>query len=282
MSLTSIILFFALVAYAVSASSLTGAENELRISLSSNVSRFPFSLNRSISPSNISIENALGIKCDGAQYGVNLDLADCKDAKTYISSGSEQVPWVARHTRWLKPHFVLPYRFMGDKGLCYFQIGLAGGYSHAYANLYEVQNAANAIISKCGTGDDLQGGSATNIGADGGLTMVLGAYQAAVECRGTFEPRKSCVTILDDVEVTQAIEIFGPTSDPAAKVKLPAVVKARDGKSSLRVLGKSDTTSWYRIWEAVMLVYSVCVRSGKGGSVKGLGDHGNIFLTMTA
>ena len=115
MSLTSIILFFALVAYAVSASSLTGAENELRISLSSNVSRFPFSLNRSISPSNISIENALGIKCDGAQYGVNLDLADCKDAKTYISSGSEQVPWVARHTRWLKPHFVLPYRFMGGK-----------------------------------------------------------------------------------------------------------------------------------------------------------------------
>ena len=44
-----------------------------------------------------------------------------------------------------------------------------------------------------------------------------------------------------------------------------------DGKSSVRVLGKSDTTSWYRIWEAVMLVYSVCARHGRGGSVKGLG-----------
>lgn len=121
--------------------------------------------------------------------------------------------------------------------------------------------------------------------------MVLSAYQAAVECRGTFEPRESCATILDDMEVTQTAEIFGPGSDPAAKVKLPAVIEASktllqilrysgsclhrcvlgDGKSSLRVLGKSDTTSWYRIWEAAMLVYSVCVRSEKGGSVRGLG-----------
>ena len=44
-----------------------------------------------------------------------------------------------------------------------------------------------------------------------------------------------------------------------------------DGQSSVRVLGKSDTTSWYQIWEAVMLIYSVCVRKGKGGIVTGLG-----------
>ena len=72
-----------------------------------------------------------------------------------------------------------------------------------------------------------------------------------------------------------------------------------DGKSSVRLFGTSDTTSWYHIWEAVMLVYSVCVRQGRGGSVKGLGmfrlfvhavgtdvywlgDHGNLFITMTA
>lgn len=93
--------------------------------------------------------------------------------------------------------------------------------------------------------------------------MVLSAYQAAVECRGTFEPRESCATILDDMEVTQTAEIFGPGSDHRCVLG--------DGKSSLRVLGKSDTTSWYRIWEAAMLVYSVCVRSEKGGSVRGLG-----------
>lgn len=56
--------------------------------------------------------------------------------------------------------------------------------------------------------------------------MVLSTYQKAVECRGTFEPRMSCASILDDMEATQAIEVFGPQSDPATTVGLPAVVEA--------------------------------------------------------
>lgn len=54
--------------------------------------------------------------------------------------------------------------------------------------------------------------------------MVLGAYQAAVECRGIFEARESCSTILDDMEVSRTMQVFGPRSDPAAKVRLPALV----------------------------------------------------------
>lgn len=56
--------------------------------------------------------------------------------------------------------------------------------------------------------------------------MVLSTYQAAVECRGTFGPRKTCETILDDMKITQATEIFGPKSDPAAQVTLPAILEA--------------------------------------------------------
>ena len=56
--------------------------------------------------------------------------------------------------------------------------------------------------------------------------MVLSVYQAAVECHGTFEPRESCATILDDMEVTRATEVFGVRSDPATTVGLPAVVEA--------------------------------------------------------
>ena len=54
--------------------------------------------------------------------------------------------------------------------------------------------------------------------------MVLGAYQGAVECRGTFEARLSCATILDDMEASRTVQVFGPISDPAAKVRLPALV----------------------------------------------------------
>lgn len=119
MSLTWLLRSSAFLAYAVSASPLTGTVNQvIRISLPYNVSHLNSSSNASVTPSNTSSENALGIKCDGAQYGVNLNIADCKDAKAYISSGSEQFPWVERQTRFSKPHFGLPYRYMGGKYRC--------------------------------------------------------------------------------------------------------------------------------------------------------------------
>lgn len=114
MSHTWILQFFAFVSYAVCENPLVGAENQLLpISLPSNVSHLISSLNRSFTL--IPTENALNIKCDGSQYGVNLNIADCKEAKRYISSGSEQCLWVERHTRILKLHYALPYRYMGGK-----------------------------------------------------------------------------------------------------------------------------------------------------------------------
>ena len=88
-------------------------------------------------------------------------------------------------------------------------------------------------------------------------------------------PRSSCATIIDDMEKSQRSEMFGPKSDPTPQVILPVVLKSStfpispladfwllfisvavgDGKSSVRVFGTSDITSWYQIWEAVMLVY---------------------------
>ena len=64
------------------------------------------------------------------------------------------------------------------------------------------------------------------LGADGGLPMVLSDYQAAVECRGMFEPRISCASIMDDKEVTQVSETFGPKSNPAPQVTLPMSIKS--------------------------------------------------------
>ena len=56
--------------------------------------------------------------------------------------------------------------------------------------------------------------------------MVISSYQADVECRGVFTPRRSCASILDDMEATQVSQTFGPGTDPTAQVKLPAVIQA--------------------------------------------------------
>lgn len=66
------------------------------------------------------------------------------------------------------------------------------------------------------------------LGADGGLTMVLAGYQAAVECRGTFRPRESCSTIMDDMETARDSETFGPNGDPATQVPLPMIMRASE------------------------------------------------------
>ncbi len=56
--------------------------------------------------------------------------------------------------------------------------------------------------------------------------MVLSTYEAAVECRGTFAPRSSCATIIDDMEKSQRSETFGPKADPPHQVTLPVVLKS--------------------------------------------------------
>ena len=35
--------------------------------------------------------------------------------------------------------------------------------------------------------------------------------------------------------------------------------------------GKTDVSTWYRIWEAMTALFSVCVRAGKGGVSRGIG-----------
>lgn len=95
--------------YETSASPVTGNDG-LRLTLS----------NLTVISSNISTKSALNIECDTAQYGDNLNITDCKDAKLYISSGPQQLAWVDRHTLYKKAHFALPYRYLGGKSQLLF------------------------------------------------------------------------------------------------------------------------------------------------------------------
>ena len=54
-----------------------------------------------------------------------------------------------------------------------------------------------------------------------------------------------------------------------------------DGKSAMRIFSArySDTTSWYKLWEAATALYYACVNEGKGGSFSGLGRLRNAAST---
>lgn len=39
------------------------------------------------------------------------------------------------------------------------------------------------------------------------------------------------------------------------------------------IAGKSTTSSWYEIWEAMVAVVTICVRNDKAGKAKSIGEH---------
>ena len=47
-----------------------------------------------------------------------------------------------------------------------------------------------------------------------------------------------------------------------------------DAQCALKIFGKgrADVTSWYKVWEAVSAVYSVCTKHAKVGTFRGLGQ----------
>lgn len=122
------------------------------------------SSNASTLPFDTSAGNNLNIRCDGETYGYNPNIIDCHSAKEYINPETTIWTMGERHTGLPDITVPLPYRIMGDKGLCYIQPVLIGDHTTAKASLSMVRRAAVALIMQCAISTVAQGGIATNIG----------------------------------------------------------------------------------------------------------------------
>ena len=135
---------------------------------------------RPVSPSNASInlpgDNNFNVHCDGDTYGHNPDIRDCETAKENLVPDSSIWTLGERHTG-LPPQTVpLPYRVMGDRGLCYVQPVLIGDHKTAKASINMMRRAAAAIIVRCATDTSSQGGIATNIGKCKAMTVAKWSF----------------------------------------------------------------------------------------------------------
>lgn len=128
-------------------------------------------LTASVTSFNVTGDEDIHIHCDGSSYGFDLDITDCEEAEAYVPFSPDPVWWAERHTGWQKKIFPLPYRAMGDKGMCYVQPVLINDASSAQATPNQVRNAAAAIRHKCASGGKLQGGIATSIGKKKGPVL---------------------------------------------------------------------------------------------------------------
>ncbi|KAF6223370.1 hypothetical protein HO133_000212 [Letharia lupina] len=121
-------------------------------------------------------------------------------------------------------------------------------------------------------------------GGDNNIAVVMGVFEPKIQCRGNFDTSLSCKDILAEMPATTELEVFGPHDTPFVKEILPQEVASGDDQCILRLYstGRSDVVAWYRIWEAVEATFAMCGRFLQGGSYRGLGQQGNVFLTLGA
>ncbi|KAK0511294.1 hypothetical protein JMJ35_005867 [Cladonia borealis] len=240
--------------------------------------------NASISSTrNASLLNATGvndIRCHGTLYGFNPNVDDCMSAINYVQKSWQFVPFAERQPRPRQGVISLPIRLMGDKALCYFQPILQVGATVGTASFNEIRLAANALLSQCAKNQG-QGGIATGIGGDGNLALILGTYSPNIQCYGTLHKWPSCREIMTTMDVTSTNVIFGPRLDPRTQVSLPDTLSSSDNKCFATIGGNLDSSTWYRMWEALTALYAVCGRHIQGGKFKGLGDTGQLSMSLS-
>ena len=132
--------------------------------------------NTSLPALNASTTNRFNVHCDGATYGYNPNIIDCEQAVDYLIPDTTIYSFGQRHTGLPEGTVPLPYRIMGDRGLCYFQAILVGDSTTARASIDMIRRAAQSLVLQCAAGGESQGGIVTNIGKlvakiieDGGL-----------------------------------------------------------------------------------------------------------------
>lgn len=139
-------------------------DNASALSVTPNLVKPSILSNASITTLVTSEDNTFNIRCDGETYGYNPNILDCESAKEYLHPDPKMWIFGERHTGLPEDIVPLPYRIMGDRGLCYVQAVLIGGHTTARATLNSLRRAATSLVVQCATSVVSQGGIATTIG----------------------------------------------------------------------------------------------------------------------
>ena len=237
------------VCFTISATPLQPVQDSAsELSLIPSLVKAIYPLNVSVSPVDASEDNGFKIRCDGDTYGYNPNVFDCEVAKEYVYPGATMYTFGERHTGLPDGIVPLPYRVMGDRGLCYVQAVLIGDHETAKATWNMIRRAAEGLVVQCASSLVSQGGIATRIGrrevkplrnrlfqfhlliclarlihagGDNHLAVIMGPYQMPITCRGRLPSWESCKDILYDMAADKKPEVFGPGSDPAVTEELP-------------------------------------------------------------
>ncbi|KAI4193859.1 MAG: hypothetical protein LQ350_008120 [Teloschistes chrysophthalmus] len=188
-------------------------------------------------------DDQYAIDCDGSQHGgYNLDAEDCLSALHLIIDETEEIQFADRHSRAKEFNMApLPWRWMGIKASCYFEVLLKPGAEIGTSTLHDIRGAAYLMIGKCAMGPRHQGGIANKIPGDNNLLLTIGRYvpgPTSAQCTSRRAIVKSCREVMYRIPAYTVQMRFGPhrTEPPRPHVELPWTLGSSESRLSLFLL----------------------------------------------
>ncbi|KAM0805193.1 hypothetical protein BDR22DRAFT_884739 [Usnea florida] len=247
--------------------------------------------NRSSSPfgHDLPIESTQVLRCNSHSYGTDLNRGSCHDAWVNLGRTPDTVRWGPRVSAQSAP-YRLPYRWSSDDGACVIEIISVKPSDSDVASRLDISRAAERVLDKCVDDPALPaiGGWIKNIGNQGRLAVVVRKYTPHVAC-GTYFPTVGfplpCQVTLSRLPVSTIAMIFGHRREPGTQWTVPWSYTATGSICTATVNisepAEKETIKWVDIWAAAVAVDAICIKKGRSGAARYLGETMSGWVTLT-
>ncbi|KAL9065078.1 MAG: hypothetical protein Q9161_008462 [Pseudevernia consocians] len=222
--------------------------------------------------------------------GDTLTIPSCHDTIRLIGVNRTDLSFGLRDTPGADFDVPLPQRVISSDGTCVVEPSLAAGEEEARASWEDVAVAGFVLVKHCVGEGEGSGGVAKGIGGDNNLQVYVSEYDPSnVRCYGRMRRpnvQASCQQIIDRMEADETNVVFGPQSDPLARVRLPYLLLSDDRACKITIRttgtgdGHTDVWTWSKMWEVAVALLGMCVREGKEGVETLLGDYGYLYMEV--
>lgn len=191
---------------------------------------------------------------------------------------------------------ILPLRIISDDGKDFIDVATKNDeLVSETCSWREIWQAANSIIQKCVSQPVAQGGTVTDVGVEGLLSVTVSSYDSSsIRCMDppatrptVVPPYGSCNSVLEAMTWDERVMTFGDRPSPigALVVLLPKTFRSPDNQCVLRIAMNApgyEITSWSNIWAAAVAVQEMCIKQGKvgGSKINGLSGAYKISLSL--
>ena len=225
-------------------------------------------------PATVQVEtpsgNSLRVTCNSTLYGAGMNAQSCSSALAQCPTGDRQESW-AYHSK-LGPDpppvdVALPFVLLSDDATCAVIPTTRPVTAIGHASAMNVSDAARAVLQQCVIRRRI-GGFAEQIGGDNRVGVFLSLVDRHVTCTGPVNtPPSSCRYIMNEMDKNTDLERFGRRGQ--VDVALPLTLRAPDGKCQVVIDTATPqltvTIEWAKIWIAIEVTVTLCVKHGKGG-----------------